>query len=221
MSRADAKVSFEKILTSTLRMLSGGANTRACLFLQWSDDGLLHIRAADGVPRKLWAGMDFDPKTPAIAECLSRNRVVLWPMDKQSEALKPIRKLFPKGGDNMVLVPVKGEHRALGALLVGPYKGRPNLKSREKELKSAGALCAVISANWRMYEWMDQFMPQVNHHIRTPLTAIQGSINMALGGLFGQVDGELKTMLEMAQKGCERTVRAIEDYLNTRNLPKT
>jgi hypothetical protein len=43
---------------------------------------------------------------------------------------------------------------------------------------------------------------------------------MVLGGMFGQVGTEVKEMLEMAQKGCERTVRAIEDYIATQNPPK-
>ena len=38
---------------------------------------------------------------------------------------------------------------------------------------------------------------------------------MVLGGVFGQVGNDVKEMLEMAQKGCERTVHAIEEYLNT------
>ena len=63
-------------------------------------------------------------------------------------------------------------------------------------------------------------MPEVNHELRTPLTAVQGSIGMVLGGMFGQVGSEVKEMLEMAHKGCERTVRAIEDYLSNKDLPK-
>jgi signal transduction histidine kinase len=102
-------------------------------------------------------------------------------------------------------------------LFLGHFGHDHDLLSREAELRSAGALCAVLSAHWRLYEWMAKFLPQVNHELRTPLTAVQGSIGMVLGGVFGQVGGEVKEMLEMAQKGCERTVRAIEDYLNNQD----
>jgi signal transduction histidine kinase len=61
---------------------------------------------------------------------------------------------------------------------------------------------------------MNHFLPQINHELRTPLTAIQGSIGMVLGGMFGNVGHEVKAMLEMAHKGCERTVSAIEEYIN-------
>jgi len=217
----NTKVSFEKILTSTLHMLSGSTGARTCLFLQWGEQQTLRVRAGDGIHKKIWSKIHLDPKSPALSECLSHNRIVAWSLKDCGDTLKPLFKKSAKSGDCMVLVPVTGEHRALGALLLGPYKGKPNLKPREKDLRGAGALCAVISANWRMYEWMDQFMPQVNHQIRTPLTAVQGSIGMALGGMFGEVGGEMKTMLEMAQKGCERTVQAIEGYLNTRSMPKS
>jgi signal transduction histidine kinase len=72
----------------------------------------------------------------------------------------------------------------------------------------------VLSAYWRLYEWMAHFIPQFNHELRTPLTAVQGSLGMVLGGVFGEVGSEVKEMLEMAHKGCERTVLAIEEYLN-------
>ena len=65
----------------------------------------------------------------------------------------------------------------------------------------------MLSAYWRLYEWMNHFLPQINHELRTPLTAIQGSLGMVLGGVFGNVGTEVKAMLEMAQKGCERTGR--------------
>ena len=67
---------------------------------------------------------------------------------------------------------------------------------------------------------MSSFAPQLNHELRTPLTAVQGSIGMVLGGMFGNVGADVKEMLEMAQKGCERTVRAIEEYINAQNPPK-
>jgi len=118
------------------------------------------------------------------------------------------------------LAPVLGETRVLGILLMGPFPEKEKVFEREAELRSAGALCAVLSAHWRLYEWMSGFMPQLNHELRTPLTAVQGSIGMVLGGMFGQVGTDVKEMLEMAQKGCERTVRAIEDYIKTQNPTK-
>ena len=66
---------------------------------------------------------------------------------------------------------------------------------------------------------MSNFVPNLNHELRTPLTAVQGSIGMVLGGMFGQVGTDVKEMLEMAQKGCERTVHAIEDYINSQTPP--
>ncbi len=134
--------------------------------------------------------------------------------------LTKLMKPLMKPNEKFILTPVSGEKRVLGILFMGPFPEKEKVHPREAELRSAGALCAVLSAHWRMYEWMSSFVPQLNHELRTPLTAVQGSIGMVLGGMFGQVGTDVKEMLEMAQKGCERTVRAIEDYINTQNTPK-
>ena len=43
---------------------------------------------------------------------------------------------------------------------------------------------------------------------------------MVLGGVFGDVGTDVKQMLQMAHKGCERTVRlAIEEYLSKQDVP--
>ena len=136
-----------------------------------------------------------------------------------SGTLATFLKPHVKKGEKFILVPVSGEKRVLGILFMGPFPQNEKIHPREAELRSAGALCAVLSAHWRLYEWMSSFVPQLNHELRTPLTAVQGSIGMVLGGMFGQVGNDVKEMLEMAQKGCERTVRAIEDYINNQNPP--
>jgi len=211
----NTQLSFEQILNATVRMLRTTWKTRVCLFLQMDDQGQLQVRASDGLPLKKVSALAVNPQEDPYAACFSKNRIVevdaAAPMGSLTKLLKPLLKK----GQKFVLVPVSGETRVLGILFMGPYPRKARILPREAELRSAGALCAVLSAHWRLYQWMSNFMPQLNHDLRTPLTAVQGSIGMVLGGMFGQVGGDVKEMLEMAQKGCERTVRAIEVYINT------
>jgi transcriptional regulator with GAF, ATPase, and Fis domain len=216
----NTQVSFQQVLNATLRMLRTTWKTKVSLFMQLDDHGDLIVRAADGLPKGKLTSLTVKMADGPFAKCFSKNRIVetptTMPMGNLGKLIKPLIKKDQK----FAIVPVSGETRVLGVLFLGPFPKSEKIHHREAELRSAGALCAVLSAHWRMYEWMSSFAPQLNHEIRTPLTAIQGSIGMVLGGLFGNVGPDVKEMLEMAQKGCERTVRAIEQYVNTQNPPK-
>jgi transcriptional regulator with GAF, ATPase, and Fis domain len=205
---------FEQVLNSTVRMIRGTWDVPVCLFIQMDDQGLLQIRASDGL-RSLKRAHGFKPSSGIVAQCLEKNEVlesgmIPWDVGLE-EMLRPSETTLAK---KFILVPVAGQSKTLGVLILGPVSDEQNFKSRESELRGAGNLCAVLSAYWRLYEWMNHFLPQINHELRTPLTAVKGSLGMVLGGVFGAVGSDVKTMLEMAHKGCERTVMAIEEYIN-------
>jgi transcriptional regulator with GAF, ATPase, and Fis domain len=216
----NSALSFEHILNATVRMLRTTWKADICIFLQMDDQGSLRVRAVDGLPSDKVSSISIKPTSGAIAKCFSENKIVETSTLTTLGTLAPLIKPQLKKGAKFVLSPVSGETRVLGILILGPFSKKEDFHLREAELLSAGALCAVLSAHWRLYEWMSSFVPHLNHELRTPLTAVQGSIGMLLGGMFGQVGSEVKEMLEMAQKGCERTVRAIEDYIINQNLPK-
>ncbi len=214
------QISFEQILNATLSMLRQTWNTTTCLFFQIDDAGNLRIRGGDGLKAEDVVTVTLDSSRGAASRCCAENKIIeVHDLAELGPLETPLRSLAKKN-EKFILAPVSGEARVIGILFLGPFPHDADLHKREAELRSAGALCAVLSAHWRLYEWMESIVPQLNHSLRTPLTAIQGSIGMVLGGVFGQVGHEVKEMLEMAQKGCERTVRTIEDYLNSQTPSK-
>ena len=217
----NATLSFEQILNATVRMVRTTWKVTLCFFMQLDDQGNLSIRAADGTLEPGWDKMVFKMSEGLVGQCVRENAIVEAAQLSPTDALFPLLHAALAGTKKKyILVPVTGQSRVLGLLILGPMAKDLDTRSRETELRSAGALCAVLSAHWRLYEWMSHMLPQVNHELRTPLTAVQGSIGMVLGGMFGQVGSEVREMLEMAHKGCERTVRAIEGYLNNQEPPK-
>jgi len=210
-------IGFEQILQSTLRMARGSLMMELCVFLQFDDRNQLCVRAADGASAKAWSERSF-PVTPgAVAQCIENQKIVHITKPSDEGLLALLRRKNPQK-PVYILVPVLGQSRTLGLFICGPLSAQAVKNLPEDQLRSTGALCAVLTAHWRLYEWLSGFTPQVNHELRTPLTAVQGSLGMVLGGMYGQVGGEMREMLEMAQKGCERTVRAIEEYI-TKQLP--
>lgn len=214
------QLSFEQILNATVHMLRETWKANLCVFLQMDDLGKLRVRSVDGAVSAKAEIILVDSKAGAFGQCCANNKVIEVSVITGIQSLASALKISLKTGEKYILAPVSGEARVIGVLLLGPFDLQAKILEREAELRSAGTLCAVLSAHWRLYEWMDSIVPQLNHSLRTPLTAVQGSIGMVLGGVFGQVGNDVKEMLEMAQKGCERTVRAIEDYLNTQNPSK-
>ena len=59
-----------------------------------------------------------------------------------------------------------------------------------------------------------EFIAIASHELRTPMTSIKGSLDLLLGGFAGDVDGEIRELLVIAQSGCERLIRLINDILD-------
>lgn len=212
-------IGFENILNAMLQLARSSLKAELCVFLQMDDGERLCVRAADGAQAARWRGASFAIEPGPVAKAISTDR--LAKVKREPKAGKgSLLALLPAARANQayVLVPVSGKSRVIGLLVCGPFVANGSKPIPEPRLRSTGALCAVVTAHWRLYEWLAGFTPEVNHELRTPLTAVQGSIGMVLGGMCGEVGVEVKEMLGMAQKGCERTVRAIEEYLN-KQLP--
>src|ERR1051325_9203241 len=161
-----AQLSFEQILNATVRMMRTTWKTKLCLFLQMDDHGNLRIRAADGFPQKNTPTLAVNPTVGAFKTCISKNQIVEVNEAANLDALGKFIKSQLKKGEKFVLTPVSGETRVLGVLFMGPFAKKEKVMPREAEFRSAGALCAVLSAHWRLYEGMSNFLPPLHHHPR-------------------------------------------------------
>src|ERR1700680_4965386 len=93
MEEISAK-SFEQVLNSTVRMIRTTWNVPICLFLQVEDQGLLRIRAVDGLRSARFNSVELKPQKGLVAHCLSKNEVMesgTLPWDEGlAEILKPV-----------------------------------------------------------------------------------------------------------------------------------
>lgn len=60
----------------------------------------------------------------------------------------------------------------------------------------------------------NQFIMITQHHLRTPVTAIDCELEAMQGGVYGQITPELKTAIVDAQIASRRLTRIIDDFLN-------
>ncbi|MEE9233999.1 MAG: HAMP domain-containing sensor histidine kinase [Candidatus Acidoferrales bacterium] len=60
----------------------------------------------------------------------------------------------------------------------------------------------------------NEFISIASHELRTPMTSIKGSLDLLLGGFAGDLGEETRELLVIAQSGCERLIRLINDVLD-------
>ncbi len=63
-----------------------------------------------------------------------------------------------------------------------------------------------------------EFISTVSHELRTPLTSIRGSLGLVLGGVAGEIAGQAKELLNVANKNAERLSRLINDILDIEKI---
>ncbi len=59
-----------------------------------------------------------------------------------------------------------------------------------------------------------EFISVASHELRTPMTSIKGSIDLILSGMAGEITIDAQELLEIAQNGCNRLIRLINDILD-------
>jgi PAS domain S-box-containing protein len=64
----------------------------------------------------------------------------------------------------------------------------------------------------------NEFVSTVSHELRTPLTSIRGSLGLLTGGLGGEFSPQAKSLLDIANKNCERLVRMVNDVLDLEKI---
>lgn len=59
-----------------------------------------------------------------------------------------------------------------------------------------------------------EFVSMVSHELRTPLTSIKGSLGLILGGVCGEINGEVRELLTIALNNSDRLIKLINDILD-------
>ena len=80
------------------------------------------------------------------------------------------------------------------------------------------SLGADITELKRINRMKTEFISTVSHELRTPLTSIRGSLGLVLGGVAGELPDTVKTLVDIANKNCERLIRLINDILDSEKI---
>jgi len=64
----------------------------------------------------------------------------------------------------------------------------------------------------------NQFISTVSHELRTPLTSIRGSLSLLNSGMLGDLPGEAKEAVEIAERNAVRLIGLINDILDLERM---
>jgi len=75
-----------------------------------------------------------------------------------------------------------------------------------------------ITERKKMEKMKNEFISTVSHELRTPLTSIVGSLGLARSDMFGDMDDQVKQIVEIAHNNSQRLVRLINDILDIEKI---
>lgn len=76
----------------------------------------------------------------------------------------------------------------------------------------------VITERKRIAELKDEFVAKVSHELRTPLTAIQAAIRLLQGGVGGELVGQGRELVDLAERNGQRLLGLVNDLLDLQKL---
>ncbi len=75
-----------------------------------------------------------------------------------------------------------------------------------------------ISKQKQVENLKSEFVSTVSHELRTPLTSIKGALGLVTGGATGEVNPQMKQMLDIAYKNSDRLLALINDLLDIEKI---
>ncbi len=87
-----------------------------------------------------------------------------------------------------------------------------------RELAGFVGIAHDLSERKRIERLKNEFIATLSHELRTPLTSIRGSLGLLAGGAAGDIPVTAKSLLDIANKNCDRLVRLINDILDVEKI---
>jgi PAS domain S-box-containing protein len=80
------------------------------------------------------------------------------------------------------------------------------------------AIIRDVSDRKLMERRVSEFYSTVSHELRSPLASIRGSLGLIEGGAISDVTAEVRELVSIARRNCERLIRLVNDILDAKRI---
>ncbi|HET9227485.1 MAG TPA: PAS domain-containing sensor histidine kinase [Thermoanaerobaculia bacterium] len=77
-----------------------------------------------------------------------------------------------------------------------------------------------VSEHHELEELKSQFVSTVSHELRTPLTSLRGALGLLAAGVLGDLPGEARSTVEIAQRSIVRLCSLVNDILDIERIER-
>jgi signal transduction histidine kinase/CheY-like chemotaxis protein len=199
--------------------------SRACLLFlhdQGSDD--FEAIAGVGVPPDRYQKLRFAMGVGYHGQVVQSAAPAL--VTGVSEAVGVEEVLAALRAENALIVPLLSNESVIGTITAINMEGGPEFTGDDAEgLKMLASQAAIAVTNAILYERTKEldrlksdFVAVVSHEVRTPLTSINGSLELLGDERFHQLPAPQKELLGICQANTQRLISLINDILDFSKL---
>lgn len=92
------------------------------------------------------------------------------------------------------------------------------LRNDRQELTGFLGVAYDLTERKKIESMKSEFISTVSHELRTPLTAIHGALDLLAAGVVGEIQPDIRTLLDIANEDCNRLVRLVNDILDAEKI---
>jgi GAF domain-containing protein len=227
-SIADASPVFDKILEGCERLFEGQYMSVGMA----GDDGFVHIAARRGTSAADSSDIGAIPVSRESGSGLAviERRIVHVPdVAALTDGPSFLRRNAEKHGlRSVIFAPMFWDDKAIGTITVGRKFAGAFTDKQIALLKTFADQAVIAIQNARLFREIQeksrqleeasrhksQFLASMSHELRTPLNAILGFNEMILGGIYGDVPGDMTEPLKDVQTSGKHLLRLINNVLD-------
>lgn len=188
--------------------------TGVVIELAESDEMVYRAASGTAAPH---IGMRLKKSESLSGLCVNLNKFLISE-DTQNDARVNAEACRKVQAGSILVAPLVYKSNAVGVLKIFYKDPKKFITSDIQIVELMASFIAAGISHQMIYQDKNDLISILSHELRTPITAIQGSLSLVLSGITGNISEKTKKMLEISFNNCERLIRLINNTLDMQKI---